>query len=398
MKFAHMADVHIGGWREPKLRETCTQAFCKAVDMCITERVNFILISGDLFNTSMPPIDQLRTVVLKLRELQQAQIPVYSIPGSHDFSASGKTMLDVLASAGLMTNVATGEYHNEKLRLNTIHDPKTGIHITGMIGKKGGLEKMYYPYLDYEHLNAIPSPKIFLFHSAITELKPEDLSMIDALPASFLPPGFDYYAGGHVHVVDHANLDMRNNIVFPGPLFPNNFSELEKLRHGGFYLVENWKPTYTPVILYPTTPITINCHHKKPIDIPNLIKDELKSLDCTNHIITIRFEGTIKGKIGDIPFTIITDTLYSAGVYLVLKNTTKLVSPEFEQVSVQTGTLDQIEERVIVENTGKSNLFTHKEEQTVVKNLLHTLDTEKHEGETQTRFEQRILETCKDFI
>ena len=32
MKFAHMADVHIGAWRDPKLRDLSTLAFIKAID------------------------------------------------------------------------------------------------------------------------------------------------------------------------------------------------------------------------------------------------------------------------------------------------------------------------------------------------------------------------------
>ena len=43
MKFAHMADCHVGGWREPKLRSINDQSFVKAVDICISEKVDFVL-------------------------------------------------------------------------------------------------------------------------------------------------------------------------------------------------------------------------------------------------------------------------------------------------------------------------------------------------------------------
>ncbi len=33
MKFAHMADCHIGSWREPKLNNISTQAFEKAIGL-----------------------------------------------------------------------------------------------------------------------------------------------------------------------------------------------------------------------------------------------------------------------------------------------------------------------------------------------------------------------------
>ena len=70
MKFAHMADCHIGSWRDPKLRDISTIAFNKAIDRCIEENVDFILISGDLFNTSLPRIDNLKTVVGTFRQLK----------------------------------------------------------------------------------------------------------------------------------------------------------------------------------------------------------------------------------------------------------------------------------------------------------------------------------------
>ncbi len=51
-----MADCHIGGWQEPKLKELGIKVFEKAIDKCIEKNVAFVLISGDLFNTSLPGI------------------------------------------------------------------------------------------------------------------------------------------------------------------------------------------------------------------------------------------------------------------------------------------------------------------------------------------------------
>ena len=138
MRFAHIADCHIGSWREPKLNNISTDAFIKAIDISKEKDVDFIIIAGDLFNTPLPAIDKLKTVVQKLRELKEKNIPVYGIPGSHDFSPSGKTMIDVLESAGLFTNVCKGSINeNGKLTLKYTQDPKTKILLTGIIGKKG---------------------------------------------------------------------------------------------------------------------------------------------------------------------------------------------------------------------------------------------------------------------
>ena len=144
MKFAHLADCHIGAWRDPRLRSLNAKAFESAVDKCIEQEVDFVLISGDLFNTSLPAIDGLKTAVTKLRQLKQKGIAVYIISGSHDFSPSGKTILDVLGEADLVVNVVKGSVVDEKLKLEFTADPKTGAKITGMLGRKGMLEKSYY--------------------------------------------------------------------------------------------------------------------------------------------------------------------------------------------------------------------------------------------------------------
>ena len=162
MKFAHMADCHLGGWREPKMRELNTKAFRKAIRICIDEKVGFLVISGDLFNTSLPPIEILKEVVVNLKELKDKGIMAYTIAGSHDFSPSGKTMLDVLENAGLLVNVAKGEVKAGKLKLEFTTDQKTKVKLTGLPGRRGLLETSYYESLERAHLEKEPGLKIFL--------------------------------------------------------------------------------------------------------------------------------------------------------------------------------------------------------------------------------------------
>ncbi len=399
MKFAHIADCHVGSWREPKLRDSSEKAFVRAVDKCIEEKVDFILISGDLFNTSLPPVDSLRIVVKKLKQLKDNQIKTYIVAGSHDFSPSGKTMLDVLDSAGLVYNVAKGKVEDNKLYLNFTIDEKTGAKITGMVGKKGGLEKEYYESLVREPLEKEDGYKIFLFHTALTELKPKYLEKMDSAPVSFLPKGFNYYAGGHVHVVDKASLDDYKTIVFPGPLFPNSFSEVEKLQNGGFYIVDGDAIRYEPIVVNSTASIKIDCNHKNPEEAEQLILDEMKNKEFLNTIVTIRLFGQLKtGRPSDIKFKEIFKNFYTKGAFFVMKNTNKLTSREFEEVKVETGSVDEIEERLIKENTGKSGIFDAEKEQKIIQNLMHAFAEEKLEGETSTDFEKRVKQAVSSIF
>jgi DNA repair exonuclease SbcCD nuclease subunit len=56
-KFAHMADLHLGAHREPALRQLEMKVFHEAMDRCISGKVDFVLISGDLFHVGIPDLE-----------------------------------------------------------------------------------------------------------------------------------------------------------------------------------------------------------------------------------------------------------------------------------------------------------------------------------------------------
>ncbi len=395
MKFAHIADCHVGGWREPKLRDSSAEAFDRAIDKCIEEKIDFLLVSGDLFNNAVPPLDALRCVVRKLKQLKDLEIPVYIIAGSHDFSPSGKTMLQVLESAGLAVNAAKGHDDGSRVFLEFTVDKKTGAKIAGMVGRKGGLEKSYYEALERSSLENEKGYKIFMFHSALTELKPADMEKMDSAPVSLLPKNFDYYAGGHVHIVSHSSLEGYKSIVFPGPLFPNSFSEIEKLQSGGFYIVEDGIPRYEPVAVHPAASIIADCAGKSPEDAEQMIEIEMKNREFLDAIVTLRVSGQLRtGRPSDINFKRIIKEFYDKGAYVVMKNTNKLSSREFEEVVSGKGSVEEIEESLITENTGKSGAFSHSEEAKIVRELMAAFADEKLEGESSAEFEKRIRENA----
>ncbi len=396
-----MADCHIGSWRDPKLRDINTKVFARAVDLCIEKNVDFILISGDLFNTSLPNLDSLKETVIKLKELKDKDIPVYIVAGSHDFSPSGKTMLDVLENAGLFSNVTKGQIIDDKLKLNFTVDKKTGAKITGLLGKKGSLEKSYYNDLIRDNLEKENGYKIFMFHSAITEFKPDDLEKMESQPLSLLPKGFNYYAGGHVHYVFNTKDKEYGTIAFPGPLFPNNFRELEKLGNGGFYIVEDDKLEWQPIQIYNTYNISIDCNHKTIEEVEEELSKEMQDKEFIETIVTIRLEGTLKsGKPSDINFKEIFSKLYEKGAYFVMKNTNKLTSKEFEEIKIEKESVEDIEECLIKEHLGQikiKDLDVIKEEK-LTKELIKILNQERGEGERVTDFEKRVNEEIEKIL
>jgi len=390
MKFAHLADIHIGGWREEKLNLLGIEAFEQAINTSIQENVAFVIISGDLFNTALPNIDLIKQTSLILRKLKENDIECYVIPGSHDFSPSGKTMIDVFENSGLVINVMRANKEDEKLNLNFTTD-KTGAKLTGLYGKAGGLEKLDYQILEKQELERETGFKIFLFHHIIEEFKPKEFEMVQGISINQFPKNFNYYAGGHPHIVFEAEVEQYGRITYPGPTFPNNFTELEKLRRGGFYIInvqENKikELKYVPIKLKEVETIKIDVNDMTSIQAQDFILDKISKREVEDKIVTLRIKGTIsKGKISDINFNEIMKKLENS--YVALKNTNKLQTKEVEEINIDFENTEEVETKVIegfLENN-ETNL-TDKD----ILNLINGLSEEKAEGEKNIDFEKRL--------
>ena len=400
VKFSHIADCHIGGWRDPKLKQINTDAFFKAIDISLNEKVDFILIAGDLFNTALPGIDRLKDVVRKFKELKDKNVPVYLIPGSHDYSPSGKTMLDVLEEAGLCINVVKGDVVNKKLRLRFTIDKKTGAKITGLLGRRGMLEKSYYEELDREHLEKESGFKIFMFHTALTELKPKKLEKMESAPISLLPKGFDYYAGGHVHIVEKKDLPGYKNVVYPGPLFPNTFYELEELEGGGFYIYDDGNINRINLQVKNVFTINVNANHKIPESVTSEIIEQIQNKEFNDTIVLIRVRGTLEsGKMSEIDFKKIYDLLNEKSAYFIMRNTAQLSTKEFEEIKVETSSIEEIEDKLIEEHLGQIESGWDKEKEKIMsKSLMTILSSDKKEGEKVYEYEARIKDEIERLL
>tara|TARA_Y100000310_G_C20661238_1_gene804913 strand:+ start:656 stop:1864 length:1209 start_codon:yes stop_codon:yes gene_type:complete len=392
MKFAHMADCHLGGWRDDKLTELGQKSFEKAIDICIEKKVDFVIIAGDLFNTAIPPIDSTKHCVNQLKRLQNENIPVYCIAGSHDFSPSGKTMLDVLEGAGLLINVGKGQELDGHLVLNFTTDQKTGVKLTGIPGKRAGLDKTYYEQLD-RALENEPGYKIFLFHCVLDELKTKKFEKVDGIATSLMPKNFDYYAGGHVHIVKQQSIEGYKQVVYPGPLFPNNFSELEELKQGGFYIVEDDQLEFQPIQIKKVESLELDANNKAPEAITQEVKELIANNDYANAIVTIRIAGTLQsGKPSDIDLKDIYQELYSQNAYMVMKNTNAVKTKDYEEIKIEAHSIESVEENLIKQHASQSNLKAIPPEQLgdFTRSLMQVLQTEKEEGEKVNDFEVRV--------
>ena len=386
MRFAHIADCHIGGWQDSRMKELTIAAFRRAIDECIARKVDFLLIAGDLFNTALPQIDLIKEVAGELKRIKDAEIAVYIIAGSHDFSPSRKTMLDVLEKAGLCVNVMKVE--NEALQFTV--DPKTNAKITGILGRSGGLEKEDYDNVSMKHLGLEPGFKIFMFHTALEEFKPADMANMEAQSVTALPVNFQYYAGGHVHYIFDKKLGS-GVLTYPGALFPNNFKELEEFKCGGMYVVdESLNYEYVPLQVKPVVSLVFDANGKSVPQLKEDISASLEKLDVKDKILTVRVAGELaSGKPADVDFKSLFSTFGDA--YFVMKNTSKLSAKESSQSTlVQTASVEEVELKMLESHKEPAPLKLDNPDE-FMHSLIRVLDKEKVEGEKSADFEARIL-------
>ncbi len=379
VKFAHMADIHLGGWRHKELQDLNFQSFQKALNMCIDEKIDFLLIAGDLFDTAYPPIEILKETFAEFRRLKDSGIPCFIISGSHDYSVSGKTFLEVLEKGGFCKNVTDFDETEKGIILNpTIHN---GVALYGFPGKKSGLDLK-----DLKKIKLKPSEnkfKILMLHTTIDKA----VESLGNLPIDFVEadslPETDYCALGHIHI----RLQYKQ-FVYPGPLFPNNFAELETLKHGSFCMINtnNEKPVKTieiPIKKIESVYVTIT----DGLTATDEIISKLKERDLQDKIILLRISGELKNsKQSDIQFKKIEDFAKQNNAYFLLRNTHELKTEEVEFES-ELKDSENIEDDAVKVYLEKSPSSLDNLALLVIKSL----SIEKGEGETSESFSSRLI-------
>jgi DNA repair protein SbcD/Mre11 len=378
MRFAHIADCHLGSWRQPELQQLNLNCFKRAVEICIEEKVDFILFAGDLFDSAYPPIEILKEVFSEFKKIKEARIESFIIAGSHDYSVSGKTFLDVLEKAGFC-RMCKFEEKDGGFFLSACN--YQGISIYGYPGKKSSLE---IDDLRKIHLEDSSNFKILMLHTTMESAK--GTIPIDAVKIGELPKA-DYYALGHLHLI-HEYPTESGYLIYPGPIFPNNFAELEDLGKGSFYVVDingfiklQRKELELKKVFY------IEIIIDNALTATEKILSELDKQDLEDKIVLLKVKGTIKqGKHSDINFAEIEKKAKEKKVYILLKNTNQLEVAE-QEIEVNTDNIEEMEETIIKDFSVK-NISDFNN---LIIPLMNSLNLEKQEDEKNNIFESRLL-------
>lgn len=413
MKFAHLADIHIGAWRDEELKKINLETFEQAFNAIIARKVDFIIISGDLFHVNIPDLDSVKRVVIKLQQAKELEIPVYAVFGSHDYSPNSTSIIDILVAGGLLTRVVDISSEGEVIKLKFIVDDKTKVKLCGISGRSYSMERDYYKNLDRKCLEDEEGFKIFVLHSSINELKTKTAVYDQGFQRSYLPTGFNYYAGGHVHEYIQDHNEDYGNIAYPGTLFGSSFTDLENVAEGmkrGYIVVDfedkvqkiSFIETTQPQIMYHK----VNGDNKTSRELARILRELVDEVEPKEKIMLLKVDGTLSmGLVTDIDWDDIRSKLKEKGSKFVYINRRGLSTKEATEINAQGESTKEIESKILVESLNSFTLPRSYSEDTrrwvetqfkgekgfeLASKLLEVLKTEKQEGEKNPDFSERV--------
>jgi len=410
-KFAHLSDCHLGAWKYPKIQELEIETFKKIIDDCIEDKVNFIIISGDLFHANLPDLGVVREAVKKLKKASEAGIPVYVVYGSHDFSPNENSIIDIIIDAGLLIKVKTGVEINRRIKLEFIKDQSTGVKLVGISGRKMSLDKQYYQKLDRNSLEKEQGFKIFILHIGLDELKPEILEEMESIPISFLPKKFNYYAGGHIHKSSKKEFPGYGPVCYPGTPFAGYVRDLEassKDLKRGYFIVEfdneirNIK--FQELDLASYLYYEYDASGKNVNKVQDELEDEIQKLDVKNKIVFLKLKGELSsGKTSEINLSNIIKQLNDNGALHVERNRHELRSKEFIlKKNLEGKDPITIEKEIIQKNINSFNSPNPKlkndEGINLAISLLSFLRQDQKMNERKSDYEERVMNSCKSIL
>lgn len=408
IRFAHLADCHLGAFRDDTLRELNIKAFENAIDKSVAEGADFIIIAGDLFHTNVPDMRVAERCARKLRQLKENGIEVFVLYGSHDYSPNEKSIIDVLRGAGLFNKLGGGEYVGEKLKLKP--SEFSGIPIVGLLARTSGLEKSDYEHLDTESLEALPNPKIFVYHSAIAEYRPSFLKDAECVPLSLFPKGFSYYAGGHVHERREVEENGYGTFVFPGHTFGADFRDLESDAEEapGFYIVDfendSAKPHFVQIQIPEIILADFKAEGKGALELKEELYDWASGGNFNGKIVMLRVAGKLaSGKPNEIELEKIRGIVLEKGASVCVLNRGSLSSAERLAVQIGTGkSKEEIEKEIIGEFVSKASFkddaLLGSSGANLALNISNALKQEQRANETKDTYHRRVFSDARKII
>ncbi len=301
VKFIHTADLHLGSRiqlnknfdsdLDQNYKNAVYNSFNKIIEAAIKKEVNFLVISGDVFDNEARSVKATRYFKDKCEQLKEHGINIYIINGNHDPYRREGELLE------LPDNV----YICDTEEVSTFEIYEEGKLIARVLGQsyRGSSEsrKMCTFY-------TTPDQSVYNIGLLHTQLDPNDSNYVPVSTNDLMEnEHIDYWALGHIHENRVIN-DHIPYIIYPG--IPQG-RDMGETGVGGYYFVnlepENTYYKFEKTADYIFDRIEINLSELNKDNLSELIyflKDEIdeyyNSLDkeVMGYILRIVLKGKTK--------------------------------------------------------------------------------------------------------
>ncbi|MGA3678186.1 exonuclease SbcCD subunit D [Lysinibacillus agricola] len=255
MKIFHTADWHLGklvqGVYMTEDQHYILQQFMQAID---EEKPDVIIIAGDLYDRSMPPIEAVNLLNDIVAEVVlEKKIPVLAVAGNHDSAGRVNFGSSLMSDSGLhikgqftkdhapiVLHDANGEVHFHLVPYAEPASVRTILDDDSIRSHQDAMEKII------DHIvQSMDTTKrnVFVGHAFVTKYgeeeantsdseRPLSIGGSDCINATLFKP-FNYTALGHLH---KAHFVLNDTIRYAGS--PLKYSLSEHLHEKGFLIVE----------------------------------------------------------------------------------------------------------------------------------------------------------------
>lgn len=210
-RFVHTADIHLDSplrslaLRNPDLAaligDSTRQALVAIVDLCLDQKVDALVIAGDLYDGDQTSMKTARFLATQLGRLHQAGIAVFKVRGNHD--ALSKITQELILPPTVKVFGGRGETVE-------ITGKGIGVAVHGISFARPHAPESLVPKLRPPVADAV---NIAIMHTSLAGAPGHDVYAPCSLQ-DLHGSGFDYWALGHVHArTHHAGA---RTVVMPG--------------------------------------------------------------------------------------------------------------------------------------------------------------------------------------
>ena len=297
MKLMHLSDLHLGKLvLEQSMIDDQKYILNQIIDIVKKEKVDIVLIAGDVYDKSIPTIEAVNLFSNFLTKLYKLKVLVFVISGNHD----SKDRLSFGNELFVDNGIYIEGIFNGNLRCETINDKYGKLNIYMLPFIKPVEIKRFYPdeiidtyedaikcILKHSSINK-NERNIIMVHQFVTSLG-EDVIRSDSESISLggidnidvtLFKDFDYVAMGHIHGPQKVG---RETARYSGSSLKYSFSEVNQKK--SVCIIEFNSKEDINISKIPLIPIRDMRVIKGPFD--KLISKEIVNLENKNDYLDV---------------------------------------------------------------------------------------------------------------